>query len=146
MVPADYYIEQVHKQLFVACNKTCGKNEYARWRISSKRKEYGVFYNWKWRFQMELALLTSDNQVLRVKGCFFIEFCGFSAKIHQRLECPIPLQCYEPPLQLIICLCILCGTLWVLHCYICIHPLLRNICYLCHFYFAGTTGCGLLFH
>ena len=56
--------------ILMARNKTCGKNEYARWRISSKRKEYGVFYNWKWRFQMELALLTCDNQVLRVKGCF----------------------------------------------------------------------------
>ena len=60
---------------------------------------------------MNLALLTCDNQVLRVKGCFFIDFHGLSAKIHQRLEDPIPLQCYEPPLQLIICLCILCGTL-----------------------------------
>ena len=60
---------------------------------------------------MELALLTCVNQVLRVKGWFFIDFCGFSAKIQQRLERPIPLQRYEPPLQLINCLCILCGTL-----------------------------------
>ena len=107
-----------HTIILVARNKTCDKNEYARWRISSKREEYSVFYNWKWCFQMELTLLTCDNQVLRVKGCFY-QFLWVFTKIHQRLECPIPLQRYEPPLQLIICLCILCGTFWVLHCYIC---------------------------
>ena len=87
---------------------------------------------------MELALLTCDNQVLRVKGCFFIDFCGFSAKIHQRLERLIPLQRYEPPLQLIICLCILCGTLWVFHCYIIMYTLYLETFATCYFYFTGT--------
>ena len=94
---------------------------------------------------MELALLTCDNQVLSVKGCVFIDFCGFSAKIHQRLEHPIPLQCYEPctsttyHMSLHIVWNIVSSPLLYMY------TLYLETFATCHFYFAGTTGCGLLF-
>ena len=55
--------------------------------VNTKNKAYFIIENDV--SQMRLALLTCDNQVLRVKGCFFIDFRGFSTKFHQHLECPI---------------------------------------------------------
>ena len=60
-------------------------------------------------------ILNCDSEILRVTGCCF--FMGFRKNLAAPcetgilIERPRPLQRYEPPLELIICPCILYGTL-----------------------------------